>query len=150
LAISAFRQFLSRHRIVALDTSVFIYQVEPNPKYIHLTQALFVWLEKGGNAAVTSTISMSELLVPGYKEGDRKRVDNFYALLTIYPQLTWFPANLQVADRAALFRAEHRLKTPDALQAATAVECGANGFVTNDPVFKRVAQFETLVLDEVL
>jgi predicted nucleic acid-binding protein len=93
---------------------------------------------------------MSELLVPGYKEGDRKRVDNFYALLTIYPQLTWFPANLLVADRAALFRAEHRLKTPDALQAATAVECGANGFVTNDPVFKRVAQFETLVLDEVL
>jgi predicted nucleic acid-binding protein len=150
LGISAFRQFLSRHTVVALDTSVFIYQVEPNPKYVRLTQALFVWLEKSGNTAVTSTIALSELLVPGYKEGDRKRVDNFYALLTVYPQLIWRPADLQIADLAARFRAEHRLKTPDALQAATAVEFGARGFVANDPVFKRVAQFETMVLDEVL
>jgi predicted nucleic acid-binding protein len=39
------------------------------------------------------------------------------------------------------------LKTPDALQAATAVQTRASGLITNDPAFERVESFETLVLD---
>ncbi len=99
---------------------------------------------------MTSAISMTELLVPGYREADQTRVDNFYLLLTTFPGLTWCPATVRIADMAAQFRATHRMKTPDALQAATAVDARAMGFVTNDPVFKRVAQFETIVLDDLL
>jgi predicted nucleic acid-binding protein len=47
-------------------------------------------------------------------------------------------------------RALHRLRTPDALQAATAEHSGATGFITNDAVFERVKTFETLVLDRLL
>jgi predicted nucleic acid-binding protein len=57
---------------------------------------------------------------------------------------------LEIADMAARIRAMHGLRTPDALQAATAVRSHVTGLVTNDPVFERVDLFETLVLDRIL
>ena len=44
----------------------------------------------------------------------------------------------------------HGLRTPDSLQAATAVRSRVAGLVTNDPVFERIGSFETLVFDRVL
>jgi len=57
---------------------------------------------------------------------------------------------LETADLAARLRADYRLRTPDALQAATALRAHATGFVTNDPVFARIKEFKTAVLDQFL
>jgi predicted nucleic acid-binding protein len=144
------RLFLRRHRRIALDTSIFIYHLEANEKYIALTDSVFSWLERPGHEAVTSTITMTELLVPSYRKNDEARVDAFYGLLTTYPSLRWIAPGLETADLAAKLRAAYRLRTPDALQAATAVRSEATGFVTNDPAFARVKEFETAVLDQLL
>jgi predicted nucleic acid-binding protein len=103
-----------------------------------------------GHRAVTSTITMTELLVQPYRAGDEQRVDEFYGLLATYPNLDWIAPDLEIADMAARIRAMHGLRTPDALQAAIAVRSHVTGFVTNDPVFERIDSFETLVLDRVL
>jgi predicted nucleic acid-binding protein len=71
-------------------------------------------------------------------------------LLATYPGLTWIAPDLGIADTAARMRAEYRLKTPDAVQAATAIQLKVSGFLSNDPVFQRVAEFDTLVMDELL
>jgi len=71
-------------------------------------------------------------------------------LLSTYPNLDWIAPNLEIAELAAQIRALHRLQTPDALQAATAVHLQATGLMTNDSVFERVEGFHTLVLDELL
>lgn len=144
------REFLRRHRRIALDTSVFIYQLEANPRYLGLTDPVFAWLERPGHAAVTSTITMTELLVPAYRSGAEQQVNDFYGLLTIYPNLDWIAPSLEIADIAARIRAAHRLRTPDALQAATAMHAQATGLITNDPVFERVEGLEALVLDRKL
>ena len=141
------RAFLLRHRLIALDTSVFIYQLEANARYLPLTGHVFSWLERPGSAAVTSTITMTELLVQPYRESDDRRVDELYGLLSTYPNLSWIAPNLEIADLAARFRALHRLRTPDALQAATAAHARATGLIANDAAFGRVEEFETLVLD---
>ena len=133
-----------------MDTSIFIYQLEANARYLAFTDHLFSWLEQPGRAAVTSTITMTELLVQPYRDADEQRVDEFYALLSTYPNLDWIAPNLEIADLAARIRALHRLRTPDALQAATAVYAHATGLITNDPVFERVDAFDTLVLDQLL
>jgi predicted nucleic acid-binding protein len=133
-----------------LDTSVFIYQLEANPRYLPLTDRIFAWLERPDSKAVTSTITMTELLVQPYRDSAEQRVDEFYGLLSTYPNLEWIGPNLEIADLAARLRALHRLRTPDALQAATAVHARATGFVTNDAIFERVETFETLVLDQLL
>ena len=58
--------------------------------------------------------------------------------------------DLKVADIAAHLRAKHGLRTPDALQAATAVRAHATGLVANDPIFQRVEAFETLLLGQLI
>lgn len=93
---------------------------------------------------------MTELLVQPYARKDEALVELYYGLLATFPRLDWIPADLKTADQAARLRAEFRLRTPDALQAATALEFEATGFVTNDAVFKRVPGFETLVLEELI
>jgi predicted nucleic acid-binding protein len=150
LDLNRLRAFLRHHRRIALDTSVFIYQLEANPRYVGLTDPIFAWLERLDHAAVTSTITMTELLVQPYRDSGEQRADEFYALLATYPNLDWIAPNLEVADIAARIRAAHRLRTPDALQAATAVHAHVTGLITNDPVFARIEAFETLVLDHLL
>jgi predicted nucleic acid-binding protein len=150
LDLSRLRAFLGRHRRIALDTSVFIYQLEGNTRYLPLTVPIFSWLEQPQSQAVTSTITMVELLVQAYREAGEPRARMFYALVSTYPNLSWIAPDLEIAGRAARLRARHRLRTPDALQAATAEYSEAGGLVTNDTVFARVAAFETLVLDLLL
>lgn len=113
-----------------------------------LTDQIFAWLEQLGHTAVTSTITMTELLVQPYLNSGQEPVNEFYALLATYPNLDWIAPDLEIADTAARIRATHRLRTPDALQAATAIHAAASGLVTNDPVFERVDGFETMLLDQ--
>jgi predicted nucleic acid-binding protein len=147
LGLDRLRTFLRRHRRIALDTSIFIYQLEGNDRYLALTDCTFDWLERPDSKAVTSTIAMTKLLVQPYRARDEQRVDEFYALLSTYPNLDWVAPNLEIADLAARLRALYRLRTPDALQAATAVHAGATALITNDTVFERVEGFEALVLE---
>jgi predicted nucleic acid-binding protein len=150
LGVERLRAFLRRNRRVALDTSIFIYHLEANPKYLACTDLIFSWIERAESKAITSTITMTELLVLPYREGNEQRASDFYALLTTYPNLDWIAPNLEIADLAARIRALHRLQTPDALQAATAALSRATGLITNDAVFERVEGFQTLVLDKLL
>jgi len=150
LGVERLRLLLRRHRRIAIDTSVFIYQLEANARYLALTDSVFSWVERTGHEAVTSTITMTELLVPSYRSNDEHRVDAFYGLLSTYPNLQWIAPDLETADLAAKLRAGYRLRTPDALQAATALRAKATGLITNDPIFARVGELETAILDRFL
>ena len=141
---------LRQHTTIGLDTSIFIFQVEQNPKYLNVVDPIFAWLEGPRTHAVTSTITMLELLVQPYRLADIDRVNRFYALLTTFPHLEWIAPTLTIADLGARLRAEYNLKTPDALQAATALTGGATSFISNDPAFRRLAGLEVIVLDELL
>ena len=150
MGLAAFESFLRRHTRIALDTSIFIYQMQAQPKYSALTGRVFEWLEVRGHAAITSTVTWAELLVVPYRDGDQQGADDLVGLLSTLPNLSWIPADLDIADLAARARGVHRLRTPDALQAATALYAGATGLVTNDPIFKRLDNIEVAVLDEFL
>ena len=150
MGVERLRVFLQGQHRIALDTSILIYHMEANTRYLALADAVSSWIEKAGHEAVTSTITMTELLVPSYREKDENRVDAFYGLLSTYPNLRWIPPDLETADLAAQLRATYRLRTPDALQAATALRAEATGFLTNDPAFSRIEELKTAVLDHYL
>ncbi|MBI2267044.1 MAG: PIN domain-containing protein [Armatimonadetes bacterium] len=143
-------EFLFRHRKIGLDTSIFIYEVGANPKYLSLTSYVFGWLEQREASGVTSTLTMLELLVQPYRLSDIDSVNKFYALLSTYPNLAWIEPTLEIADLGAKLRAENNLRTPDAIQAATALACRATGFLTNDPVFQGLGGLEVAILDKLL
>ena len=91
---------------------------------------------------------MLELLVQPYRDHDDDWVDRFYALLSTYPHLRWEETNLEIADRAAALRARTNLRTPDAIQIASAIHCGATGFISNDTAFRRIPDLEIAILDD--
>jgi predicted nucleic acid-binding protein len=140
--------FLKKHRLIHLDTSAFIYFVEQHPRYFPVCNELFHEIETGRTKASTSTLTLLEVLVQPYRQKNDELVLKFYALLTTYPHLTWVPMTVNVADQAAKLRAEYGLKTPDAMQAASAISSGATGFVCNDKIFGKVKAFEAFVLDD--
>jgi predicted nucleic acid-binding protein len=139
--------FLKKHQSIFIDTSAFIYFVEERSRYFPLCERLFSSIEAGAIKASTSTLTLLEVLVQPYRLKRDDLILKFYSLLTTYPNLTWIPMTTDVADYAAKIRAEYRLKTPDAIQAASAIATGATGFVCNDKIFEKVANFESLVID---
>lgn len=150
MEIGRLRAFLRAHPRVTLDTCIFIYQWEAHPRYSPLTDCVFSSLEQSDFVAVTSTITMTELLVRPYRKGDLQEANEAFALFSMYPNLEWVSPQLEIAALAAQVRGQHGLHTPDALQAATAIHAKATALITNDAVFKRVPDFAVLVLDEYL
>jgi predicted nucleic acid-binding protein len=148
LGLTALGAFLKRHRQIALDSSIFIYYLEEYPLYADLADEVFSWLQRPSHSAVTSTITMTELLVHPYRAANELLVNQYYGLLSLFPNLEWVPPDLRIADIAAQLCAQHRLRTPDALQAATALRQGATGLLTNDLSFARIADIEIGLLDQ--
>ncbi|KAF0145829.1 MAG: PilT-like protein [Nitrospirae bacterium] len=142
------KDFFKRHSKVYLDTSPFIYFVEKHPRYYTFCESIFGNIETGYIEASTSTLTLLEILVQPYKLKRDDLVIKFYSLLTTYPHLAWIRLTLDISDLAAKLRAEHNLKTPDAIQIASAISHGATGFICNDGVFKRIKDIECLVIDD--
>jgi predicted nucleic acid-binding protein len=150
LGVRQLNRLLRAHSRIALDTSVFIYQLQANAKYVGLTDEIFVWLQRSKSQGVTSTVTTTELLVQPYRERSQQQADEIYGLLSTFPNLAWIAPSLEIADTAARLRAEHGLRTPDALQAATAIGSSATALVTNDATFRRVPGLQIIVLDDLL
>ena len=150
MGLDALSALLKKHSRIGLDTNIFIYQLEEHPKYLPATSRVFQWLERTHHTAVTSTVTFTELLTNPYAAGDNHRANLCYGLLSRYPNLEWAAPSLEIADLAARFRADYRLRTPDAIQAATVVRSGAHALLSNDPAFRRVKGLETLVLDDLI
>lgn len=135
---------------MALDTNVFIYELDVYPKYVEVARSVFEWLAQPGRIAVVSTIVMTEVMTGPYRARDEVRADAFRRLLFPYPHLEWTPPGLAIADLAARYRAEHRLRTADAIVAATTTHAAATLLISNDPGFERVPDFKTVLLDDLL
>jgi predicted nucleic acid-binding protein len=56
----------------------------------------------------------------------------------------------EISEIAARLRAKHAIKSPDALQIATGLYYGADKFLTNDVMLRKVNEIEILILDDFL
>ncbi len=143
-----FARFLNRHRVVAVDTNVFIYHLQQHPRYLPVTRDLLGAWERGSHRGVTSVVSLSEVLVKPLRESDHAAAEEYRNLLATFPNLGLLGVTRNIAEGAARIRAIHGLDLPDAIHIATAVTGGATGFISNDPAFRRVRDIEVLLLDE--
>jgi predicted nucleic acid-binding protein len=134
---------------ISLDTNVFIYFLEDHPRYGSWCGALFDLIERGQNPAVTSTVTLLELLVQPYRTQQEELAQKIFALTSTYPKLEWVPFTMNLADRAAELRAHYRLSTPDAIQLATAIGHKATRFYGNDRGLRRVQEIECVIVDDV-
>ena len=132
---------------VALDSVVFIYFIERQPRLLPLLQTLFTRINSGRLIAVTSAITLLETLVVPYRSGDVDLAKKYEAILTNGRGLTLVPILLPVVRRAAEIRAATSIRTPDALQLAAASLTKCTAFLTNDRRIPSLPSLPVLQLD---
>ncbi len=133
---------------IAIDTMIFIYHFEAHPTYSPITTRIFEQIETDRLRAVTSYITLLEILVKPFKENDRRAVSDYTDLLTTFPNLEFVPVGKGIAEMAASIRARYSVKTPDAIQIATAIVSGSSIYITNDETLKKVTDVEVMVLKD--
>ncbi len=70
-----------------------------------------------------------------------------YAAFFARPDLVWIDLNQDVMELATVIRVKHGLRTPDALQAASCLQLGADHhFFTGDAGFEKVAGLNVRLL----
>ena len=148
--LSEFREILGSSRSIYLDVNVFIYHLEDRLPYSELTSLIFDGMDGGKIAGQTSTLSLLELNVKPHQLGQTNRTLSNAALLKNMPGLFIHPLTLEMADRAAQLRAKYRLKTPDAIHLACAIECQCEIMVGNDKDLRRIKEIRYLWLDDFL
>ena len=132
MGIAALRNRLRDWTAIALDTNVFAYQLLDHPSYAPLTDLILRSVESGQLHAVTTTITLAEILTKAEQEANAQAAMDYEAYITLFPNLTLLPIDVQLAKTAARLRAQFRLKLPDALQAAAALVAQCDAFITND------------------
>ncbi|MBI4482041.1 MAG: PIN domain-containing protein [Acidobacteria bacterium] len=141
---------LKRFTKVGLDSSVLIYHLEDMGPYSDLVEAAFGAIAEGRPTAVLSTISVAELLVRPFADGQKDRVAAFERFVFSFPNLSLIPPGYPTAKEAARLRAKYAIRTPDALLIATVLGEEAEAFLTNDARLRRLKAegIAVVVLDD--
>ena len=132
-----------------LDANGFIYSVERVEPYRTLLEPMWQQARAGEFDIASSDIIVLETLVKPLREGDEV-VEMLLRSLFDAHEVSLIPATRELWEDAARIRADTRLKTPDALHAATALRAGCTLFITNDTDFRRVQGLPIVVLDDLL
>ena len=141
-------RFPGSHKRVLIDTSVWIYHFEQNPKLAPAAGRVIENLEAGKFRGVASALTLLELTVRPLQLGRQDVADDYEVLLGYFPNLELQPISREVLLEAAGLRARYRLRTPDAIQIATGLRYGATLAVTNDEAWRSLPLIETAVLSD--
>ncbi|MGH2515242.1 MAG: type II toxin-antitoxin system VapC family toxin, partial [Ktedonobacterales bacterium] len=107
--------------VVGLDTAPLIYFIEANPTYVSLVRPFFQALDRGELSVITSTVTLGEVLVHPLRKGDAPLVQRYHDVLLGSGSLIMKQVISDIAEEAARLRAVYNLRTPDAIQLATAI-----------------------------
>lgn len=132
---------------IALDTAVFIYFIEEHPRYLPLIERIFAEVDQGKLEAVTSAVTLLEVLVVPYRAGDHSLAERYEQLLTRGRGLRLVALDNTQLRAAAQLRARHGVRTPDALQLVAALSTRSKAFLTNDRALPDLPGLRILQLD---
>lgn len=122
-------------QVVALDSAPLIYFIEQRQPYVDLLRPFFRGVEAGELSIVTSVVTLLEVMVQPIRYGDEALANEYQEILLNGANVQTVSVTPTVAQVAAELRAESRLKTPDAIHLATALQHQAAAFLTNDRDF---------------
>lgn len=123
-----------------LDANIIIYRVEAvAPFNQQVVEVLRTLVDKSPYAGfAVSRLSMMECLVKPLREQNSADIDRYRAFF-VSAGLQIVEVSAQVIETATMLRARHGLRTPDAIQAASAMSItGPVTFLTGDKHFGKV------------
>jgi predicted nucleic acid-binding protein len=139
---------------IYLDAAPVIYFIEDKGDCKQATNFIFDLLDEDRLTAVTSVITLQEVLVLPYRDGLTELTDQYERLLTEDEKIEYVPLLDEEAAKlvAKLKAVNKKLKTLDAQHLALAIQAKCDGFLTNDSELKRIAElpenFKIVLLSE--
>jgi predicted nucleic acid-binding protein len=134
--------------LVSIDTSLFIYFIECNPMYIDIVKPVFAGIDRGIIRAITSTVTLLEVLVHPIRTGNNVLAEQYRNILLYSDGIITYGISNEISEIASGLRAKYSIRTPDALQIATGIYYGAAYFLSNDAPLKQISDIEILILDD--
>jgi predicted nucleic acid-binding protein len=116
---------------VFLDTNFFIYLLEGTAPHLARARRLRQAFSERGDEVLTSSMSLGEVLVAPLKRGDSALAQRYRQLFR-GAGVSVLPFTEEAAELFARIRAGGTIKSPDAIQLATAGHAGCDLFLTND------------------
>jgi len=135
--------------VVHVDAQVCIYTVERHTAYGPLLQPLWQAVQGQTVEVAASELTLMETLIVPYRNGDSVLASDYEQFFQ-QPGVRLLPITQPILREAARLRATTKLRTPDAIHAATASLAGCVLFVTNDRGFKAVPGLPLVVLDDLI
>ena len=106
------------------------------------------YVNRGQISVVTSAVTLPEILMKPLQNNDTQLVNQYRMMFYHTQGVTITSISPRVGDIAANLRAQHNIRTPDALHLACGIDAGCDAFLTNDKGLRRVGSIRVLVLDE--
>lgn len=131
-----------------VDSAPLIYYVEEHLAYVHKMEHILNLVENSSLEAVSSVLTLSEVLVLPVRKGAHHLAQQYRSILMNREICTLVSISADIAIRAASIRARYRINTPDALHIASAIVFGCDALLTNDHKLRVVQELHVLVLDD--
>lgn len=136
-------------KLVAFDTGPLIYYIEEHPDYLSAEDELFGALDTGAAQGMTSVLTLQEVLVKPLREGREDLAEKYRQVLTSSANVTLYDVDRSISETGARLRSKYIwLRTPDALQLATAIRHEAQIIVTNDERWRLVSEIVVFVMKD--
>ncbi len=140
---------IAAFKTVGLDANIFIYAYQEHPQFLSIVRPIFERLDTDPSfRAVTSVITLIEVTSHPIRLNRQDLVRTYTTALLNSPSVTTYPLDVPIAQKAAELRARFNLRTPDAIQIATAIVTKAEAFITNDERLKKVREILILIVTE--
>lgn len=133
---------------VYLDTNIIIYAVEGHETHAELIKAVLQALTERQLVAVTSDLTLAEVLIKPKRHGNANIEEAYRRFLS--PTEVWQNVSItrEILEDAASLRATTSLKLPDAIHFASAIQYRCDSFLTNDHCFQKLSGLKVVMLSE--
>lgn len=147
--VGGFRDDLVVAERLHLDPTVLARHLRGRPPHCELTRALFALSEDDGPALQTSVFSLFQIVVEPYRRSEPELAERTSAYLSAGP-VELVPVSEDVARRAAEVRARLGFGPGRSVQIATALESGADRYLTDSSTLRRIAEVRIMDLEAYL
>ncbi len=141
-------ELFDRHRVVGLDSNVFIYLFEGRGPLADAAQAVIDGIDDGAAKGVLATIGLTEVLSRPASMGDAAMFERYVAELGSIAGLRIVALDPETAVDAAWGRSGGR-DLGDAVHVATARRSGATALLTNDRRIRGRSGIEIVLLSDI-
>ena len=131
---------------VYFDANIFIYILEHHPNFGEVCLSI---VQRGVDKELdgySGDLVMAELLVKPLKDNNARAVKAVKDLFSKETRIELLPHKQSTFEAAAVLRASYKIKLPDALHIATAIENHIEIFLTNDREIPSIHEITVLQL----